>query len=92
MPKNCTADVEAAIDHIDKTFTTGSTAQINALKAQFGMQNVTHWDDVAAALRAPFWVWQDLQVCVKHERWFTGRRPEISVVAFHQCRSVLRLL
>lgn len=70
MPQNCTADVEAVISHIDKTFTTGSTSQINALKAQFGMQNVTHLDDVAAALRGPFWVWQDLQVRTNHEGAF----------------------
>lgn len=62
MPKNCTADVEAVISHVDTVFTLGSTSQKNALKAQFGMQNVTHLDDVAGALRYPLWNWQSLSV------------------------------
>jgi hypothetical protein len=49
MPKNCSADVEAVISHIDQVFTWGTTAQINEIKANFGLQNLTHLDDVAGA-------------------------------------------
>ena len=47
------ADVEAVIAHMDQVFTTGTTSQINALKATFGLQNVTHLDDVAGARTFP---------------------------------------
>lgn len=50
-PKNCTADVEAVISHVDKVFTSGKPAEIFALKANWGMANLTHLDDVAGALR-----------------------------------------
>ena len=49
MPKNCSADVEAVISHIDQVFTSGSQSQINAIKANFGLSNLTHLDDVAGA-------------------------------------------
>ena len=49
MPKNCSADVEAVISHIDQVFTSGSKSQINAIKANFGLSNLTHLDDVAGA-------------------------------------------
>ena len=49
MPQNCSADVEAAIAQIDHDFETGTTAEKNALKASFGMGNITHLDDVAGA-------------------------------------------
>ena len=49
MPKNCSADVEAVIAHVDKVFTSGSHSEINSIKASFGLQNMTHLDDVAGA-------------------------------------------
>ncbi|KDQ08574.1 hypothetical protein BOTBODRAFT_59285 [Botryobasidium botryosum FD-172 SS1] len=61
MPKNCSADVQRVIHHMDLTFIEGSQAEKDALKAQFGMSNVTHLDDVASALRIPLNYWQDLQ-------------------------------
>ncbi|EPQ59204.1 peptidase S28 [Gloeophyllum trabeum ATCC 11539] len=60
MPRNCSADVEAVIAHMDQVFTSGTPSQIAALKAQFGMSNVTHLDDVAGALRNNLWDWQSL--------------------------------
>ncbi|KDQ17874.1 hypothetical protein BOTBODRAFT_104521 [Botryobasidium botryosum FD-172 SS1] len=60
MPKNCSADVQRVVNYMDLTFTVGTKAQKNALKAQFGMSNVTHLDDVAGALRNPIWTWQSL--------------------------------
>ncbi|GJE96313.1 serine carboxypeptidase S28-domain-containing protein [Phanerochaete sordida] len=60
MPKNCSADVEAVIAHVDKVFTSGTKAEIDALKANWGMQDLTHLDDVAGSLRNNLWDWQSL--------------------------------
>ena len=49
MPQNCSADIQAVIAHIDKTFTSGTKSEINAVKDAFGLGNVTHLDDVAGA-------------------------------------------
>jgi hypothetical protein len=49
MPKNCSADIEAIISHIDQVFMRGTTSQINEIKANFGLQNLTHLDDLAGA-------------------------------------------
>ena len=49
MPKNCSADVEAVIQHFDQVFTGTNTAAINELKTSFGMDNLTHLDDVVSA-------------------------------------------
>ncbi|KIJ35161.1 hypothetical protein M422DRAFT_69992 [Sphaerobolus stellatus SS14] len=61
MPKNCSADIEAVITHIDSVFTFGTPAAKNQIKAMFGMEDVTHLDDVAGALRNILWDWQSLQ-------------------------------
>ncbi|PAV21369.1 peptidase S28 [Pyrrhoderma noxium] len=60
MPQNCSADVQAVVAHIDKTFTSGTTDEINFIKDTFGLGNVTHLDDVAGALRNNLWDWQSL--------------------------------
>ena len=49
MPKNCSAEVQAVISHIDDVFTRGTTAQIDAIKSNFGLSAMTHLDDVAGA-------------------------------------------
>lgn len=49
MPKNCSADIQRVIAHVDTTFTFGSKAAKQALKANFGMEGVEHDDDVAGA-------------------------------------------
>ncbi|EIN10777.1 hypothetical protein PUNSTDRAFT_132850 [Punctularia strigosozonata HHB-11173 SS5] len=61
MPKNCSADVQAAITHIDKVLTAGSNSSIQSLKATFGLEAVKHNDDAAGALRNNLWDWQALQ-------------------------------
>ncbi|THH17760.1 hypothetical protein EW146_g3119 [Bondarzewia mesenterica] len=60
MPKNCSADVQAVIAHFDAVFTWGSDSEIAALKAEYGMADVTHADDVTGALRNNLWDWQSL--------------------------------
>ncbi|KDQ17878.1 hypothetical protein BOTBODRAFT_143634 [Botryobasidium botryosum FD-172 SS1] len=60
MPKNCSADVERVIRYMDRTLAFGSQLQKEAFKARFGMSGLTHLDDVAATLVAPFNPWQDL--------------------------------
>ena len=49
MPQNCSADVQAVIAHIDKTFTSGAKDEINSIKDTFGLGAITHLDDVAGA-------------------------------------------
>ena len=49
MPKNCSADVQAVIAHIDSVFTSGNQKEINSIKALFNMSALTHLDDVAGA-------------------------------------------
>lgn len=60
MPRNCSADVERVIDYMDHTFKYGKKKDKDALKAKFGMPNVTHYDDVAGTLRNQLWTWQSL--------------------------------
>lgn len=57
MPKNCSADVEAVITHVDTVLTTGSKSQISQLKDLFGLSALTHVDDVASACKhlPPTW-------------------------------------
>ncbi|TFK63556.1 hypothetical protein BDN72DRAFT_311679 [Pluteus cervinus] len=61
MPKNCSADVEVVIAHVDDVLSGNDTKAINDIKANFGMSDVTHLDDVAGALRNNLWDWQSLQ-------------------------------
>ncbi|KAL0066152.1 hypothetical protein AAF712_006776 [Marasmius tenuissimus] len=61
MPKNCSADVEAVIAHIDEVFTSDDTEAINSIKDNFGLGGLSHLDDVAGALRNNLWDWQSLQ-------------------------------
>jgi len=49
MPRNCSADVQVVIKHIDRVFTSSDTASINAVKDMFGMSDLSHLDDVAGA-------------------------------------------
>ena len=54
MPANCSADVQAVIAHIDKTFTGSNATAIQALKESFHMGTMTHLDDVAGARTLSF--------------------------------------
>lgn len=49
MPANCSADVQAVISRVDKTFLSGNATAIQAMKENFGLGNMTHLDDVAGA-------------------------------------------
>ncbi|PFH52555.1 hypothetical protein AMATHDRAFT_1958 [Amanita thiersii Skay4041] len=61
MPKNCSSDVQAVIEHIDQVFISGNTTAIQSIKDLFGMGRMTHLDDVAGSLRNNLWDWQSLQ-------------------------------
>jgi hypothetical protein len=54
MPKNCSADVQTVIAHIDETFTGKDTKAIQSIKNMFGLADVTHLDDVAGARECIF--------------------------------------
>ncbi|KDQ15604.1 hypothetical protein BOTBODRAFT_624461 [Botryobasidium botryosum FD-172 SS1] len=57
MPRNCSADVQRVIRHVDRIFTSGSQDEVYALKARFGMPDVTHLDD-HVQVTMPFFSWQ----------------------------------
>ena len=52
MPANCSADVQAVIEHVDSVFLNGTDDEITALKDNFGLGAVTHLDDAAGACKA----------------------------------------
>ena len=52
MPQNCSADVQAVIAHVDDVIAGNNTTAIQALKASFGMGDVTHLDDFAGARKS----------------------------------------
>ena len=53
MAQNCSADVEAAVSYMDTVFKSGNDTAINALKAMFGLEGVSHLDDVAGSREWP---------------------------------------
>lgn len=63
MPKNCSADVEAVVAFFDKTFTGDNQTAIDDLKALYGLQNLTHLDDVAGA--CTLWLSPLLPFCLE---------------------------
>ena len=46
MPKNCSSDVQAVVAHFDAV--AHDPKAVAALKAQFGMEDVEHYDDVTS--------------------------------------------
>ncbi|KAI5856184.1 peptidase S28 [Durotheca rogersii] len=61
MPKNCSSDYSAIVEHVDKVFTHGSREEKTALKQLFGVQDLLHLDDAATAISSPIWAWQSIQ-------------------------------
>jgi hypothetical protein len=61
MAKNCSADVQAVIERVDRVILSKNATAINALKANWGLEKMTHADDFAGALRNNLWDWQSLQ-------------------------------
>ena len=49
MPANCSSDVEAVIEYVDSVLQTNDSAAIHEVKANFGLQDIVHIDDFAAA-------------------------------------------
>ena len=53
MPANCSADVQAVIEEVDNVLSTGNPQEIQAIKANFGLQDIVHLDDFASASMSP---------------------------------------
>ncbi|KAI1643959.1 peptidase S28 [Daldinia loculata] len=70
MPKNCSEDYAAIIDHVDKVFTNGSQKDTAGLKQLFGLQDLVHLDDVAAAISSPIWAWQSIQFTSGYSQFY----------------------
>lgn len=62
MPANCSNDFSAIVDYADGVFLNGSLQEKEALKQQFGLQDLPHGDDAATAISAPIWAWQSIQL------------------------------
>jgi hypothetical protein len=46
MPKNCSKDVSLVVDYMDDVFMHGTEAEKVKLKTMFGLEYLTHYDDV----------------------------------------------
>jgi hypothetical protein len=46
MPKNCSKDVNFVIEYMDNVFTHGNESEQLALKKLFGLEYLTHANDV----------------------------------------------
>ncbi|KAH9943173.1 peptidase S28 [Epithele typhae] len=71
MAKNCSADVQAVIAHIDSVFSSKNQKSINSLLAMFNMTPLaSHLDDAAGALRNNLWDWQSLSPTAGYGTFF----------------------
>jgi c-di-GMP-related signal transduction protein len=61
MPKNCSSDVSLVIEHIDSVLLNGTDSEIFSLKQSFGLEDLEHNDDFAAALQNGPWLFQGNQ-------------------------------
>lgn len=57
MPKNCSSDLAAVVDHIDDVVSTGTPKEVKELKTKFGLPDLAD-DDFGGALLWPLLRWQ----------------------------------
>lgn len=57
MPKNCSSDLAAVVDHIDDVVSTGTPKEVKELKTRFGLPDLAD-DDFGGALLWPLLQWQ----------------------------------
>ncbi|ETS81172.1 hypothetical protein PFICI_06174 [Pestalotiopsis fici W106-1] len=60
MPRNCSHDYAAIVEHVDDIFLHGSTQEKQELKQMFAVQDLNHDDDAAGAITAPITLWQSI--------------------------------
>ncbi|KAJ4348592.1 uncharacterized protein N0V89_009970 [Didymosphaeria variabile] len=70
MPKNCSRDYEAIIDHVDSVFRNGTEDEKAALKQQFLLEDLAHDDDAAVAISSPIWAWQSIQFTSGYSQFY----------------------
>ncbi|KAL2072372.1 hypothetical protein VTL71DRAFT_11715 [Oculimacula yallundae] len=58
LPKNCSKDITTVVEHMDNVFMHGEESEKIALKAQFGLESLDHYDDVMAVLAVVIDLWQ----------------------------------
>ncbi|KAJ5730002.1 Peptidase S28 [Penicillium malachiteum] len=59
MAKNCSADVSRVVDYVDEIANSGTKEEQQTLKELFGLGDLEHFDDFAAALENGPWLWQE---------------------------------
>ncbi|KAH8884831.1 hypothetical protein GQ53DRAFT_797563 [Thozetella sp. PMI_491] len=80
MPKGCSDDVKAVIQHVDGVFNNGTESDIQDLKETFGLGVVEHPEDFAAQLAGDFFWWQSnetkvFEFCDYIESYASGKAP-----------------
>ncbi|KAK3326997.1 serine carboxypeptidase S28 [Cercophora scortea] len=70
MPQNCSADMSRIVDYIDGVFDSGNDGDILELKTMFGLEELSHVDDVAAAIGTTLGAWQGIQVFSNYSMFF----------------------
>lgn len=61
MPKNCSADVQKVIGHVDAVLTNGTEEEQHSLMSDFNAIGIEHLDDFASAFSSPIYQWQSNQ-------------------------------
>ena len=61
MPANCSADIQAVVQHVDSVLTNGTDSDKASLKALFGAELVMHDTDFASLVQSPVFLWQSNQ-------------------------------
>ncbi|KAI1140057.1 peptidase S28 [Hypoxylon sp. FL0543] len=70
MPKNCSKDFTAIINYVDEVFTHSSPKEQARLKQLFGLQELAHVEDVAAAISYPIYAWQKIQFVSGYSQFY----------------------
>ncbi|ORY69115.1 serine carboxypeptidase S28 [Pseudomassariella vexata] len=70
MPKNCSKDYEAIIEHVDGVFINGSAEEKTALKQMFAVEALAHDADAASAISSPIWAWQSISMTTGYSQFY----------------------
>ncbi|KAK1756745.1 hypothetical protein QBC47DRAFT_377545 [Echria macrotheca] len=83
MPKNCSADMVAIAEHIDRVIDTGNATEVHRLKDMFGLADVEHDDDFAIGVGTMAALWQGISPATNYSDFFQmcdsieGARPVV---------------
>ncbi|KAI0153177.1 endoprotease endo-Pro [Xylariaceae sp. FL1272] len=70
MPQNCSQDYSKIIDHVDSILLEGTDKEQDDLKKMFGLEDLSHKDDIASAISSPIWLWQGIQFTSGYSQFY----------------------